>query len=177
MGFSLTLLLKPEKFPIQSEGSTLISSQLLKDGLSLLRHNATLQILTVLSVLTVAFWDYLINLYPPHFQQIGIPDSLLGPILAVASLAALVSSFIVHPLERKIGPKASLLLATLGPGLVYLMLFSLRTPIFGALGLILFRGLDALKAPFFAEYQNKFLLITGQRFFQSSICLPAPAQP
>ena len=62
-------------------------------------------------------------------------------------------------------------------GLIYLMLFSLRTPIFGALGLILFRGLDALKAPFFAEYQNKFLLITGQRFCQSSICLPAPAQP
>ena len=40
-------------------------------------------------------------------------------------------------------------------GLIYLMLFSLRTPIFGALGLILFRGLDALKAPLFAEYQNK----------------------
>jgi MFS family permease len=155
MGFILTLLLKPEKYPIQPEGSPPISSQLLKDGLSLLRHNTTLQILTVLSVFTVAFWDYLINLYPPHFQQIGIPDSLLGPILALASLAALVSSFIVHPLERKIGSKASLLLATLGPGLMYLMLFGLRTPVFGALGLILFRGLDALKSPLFADYQNK----------------------
>ena len=130
---------------------------LLTDGISLLRKDRTLQRLVVLSILTIAFWDYLINLFQPYFQQIAVPDYLYGPTLALASLAAFFTARYAHQLDEKIGPRWSLLVATLGPGLLYLVLFVNRVPVFAVLAIILFRGFNAMKHPLFSDYNNRYI--------------------
>jgi len=148
--------LEKEKRPVEGPGLAQPQSiRLLKEGIAFLKHNHILQGLVLLNVLTIAFWDYLINLYPPYFQNIGVPDSLLGPTLALASTAAFFASSFVHAIARKIGPRRSMLLATLTPGIIYLVLFINRMPWLGILCVVLFRGFNALKHPLFADYQNR----------------------
>jgi MFS family permease len=155
LGFIVTLWLKPE----QQFGEEMIirpsPKKLLFDGFNLLRENKTLRHLLLLSVFTIAFWDYLGNLYQPYFQHIGVPDRLFGPTLAFASAAAFFAAQNVHKLEKHIGPRWSFLTATLGPGLIYLLLFFNRTPWIGVVSIILFRGFNALKVPLFADYNNR----------------------
>lgn len=155
LGFIVTLWLKPE----QQFGEEMIirpsPKKLLFDGFHLLRENKTLQHLLLLSVFTIAFWDYLGNLYQPYFQHIGVPDRLFGLTLAFASAAAFFAAQNVHKLEKHIGPRWSFLTATLGPGLIYLILFLNRTPWIGVVSIILFRGFNALKVPLFADYNNR----------------------
>lgn len=155
LGFLVTLTFKPEKgeqAALQEKSSPIT---LLKDGLKLLHRNHALQRLVLLSVLTIAFWDYLITLYQPYFQNIRVPDSLFGPTLALASLMAFFASRNVHKLERRIGPRWSLLIATLGPGVLFLIMFVNRLPWVGVLAVVLFRGFNALKHPLFADYNNR----------------------
>lgn len=155
LGFLVTLWLKPEKNPAEDLISRASPEKMLKDGIHLLRENKALQHLLLLSVFSIAFWDYLINLYQPYFQSIKVPDQMLGPTLALASVAAFIAAQNVHKLEKHIGPRWSLLMATLGPGLIYVLLFFNRIPWIGVLSIILFRGFNALKHPLFADYNNR----------------------
>jgi MFS family permease len=156
LAFILTLTLKPERQPEEDEETT-NPLQMLKSGVKLLRENKTLQRLVLLSILTVAFWDYLSQLYQPYFQDIKVPDGLIGPTLALASLFAFIASRNVHRWEAKLGPRWSLLIATLGPGLIYILLFVNRLPWLGILAVALFRGFNAMKHPLFADYNNRFI--------------------
>ena len=87
--------------------------------------------------------------------MIAVPDSLFGPTLALASFFAFIASRSIHQLERRIGARWSLLIATLGPGLLYLVMFINRIPWVGVLAVALFRGFNALKHPLFAAYNNR----------------------
>ena len=68
LGFLVTLWLKPEKNPAEDLISRASPEKMLKDGIHLLRENTALQHLLLLSVFSIAFWDYLINLYQPYFH-------------------------------------------------------------------------------------------------------------
>jgi len=155
LGFLVTLTLKSEKGENDASQEKHSPVTLLKDGITLLRRNRALQSLVLLSVLTIAFWDYLVTLYQPYFQQIQVPDSFFGPTLALANLLAFFASRTIHKLERRIGPRWSLLIATLGPGLLYLVIFLNRSPWVGVLSVVLFRGFNAMKHPLFADYNNR----------------------
>jgi len=155
LGFLVTLTLKPEHNPDGTPEESVNPLQLLREGISLLKKNKTLQSLVVLSILSIAFWDYLSTLYQPYFQQINVPDSLFGPTLALASLVAFFAARNIHKIEVRLGPRWSLLIATLGPGLIYLLFFINRMPWLGIAGIALFRGLDALKLPLFSDYHNR----------------------
>jgi len=155
LGFLVTLTLKPGKGDDGASQEKPSPVTLLKDGITLLRHNRALQSLMLLSILTIAFWDYLITLYQPYFQQIQVPDGFFGPTLALASLMAFLASRTIHKLERRIGPRWSLLVATLGPGVLYLIMFINCIPWVGVLAVVLFRGFNAMKHPLFADYNNR----------------------
>lgn len=154
LAFIVTLTLRPENL-IEEAEETANPLQMLKSGVKLLRENKTLQRLVLLSILTVAFWDYLSQLYQPYFQGINVPDGLIGPTLALASLFAFLASRNVHRWEARLGPRWSLLIATLGPGLLYLLLFVNRLPWLGIMAVALFRGFNAMKHPLFAAYNNR----------------------
>jgi MFS family permease len=155
LGFLVTLSLKSGMERAESLITPTSPQKLLKDGILLLRKNKRLRHLLLLSVLTIAFWDYLINLYQPYFQMINVPDSLLGPTLALASLTAFFAAQNVHKMERRIGQRWSLLISTLCPGLIYILLFFNQVPWIGILSISLFRGFNALKHPLFADYNNR----------------------
>jgi len=157
LGFLVTLLLKPENYPEERFEVQHYPAKILKDGFRLLRRHRKLQRLVLLSTLSIAFWDYLGSLYQPYFQQIGVPDGWFGLTMAAASLAAFFAARSVHHLEEKLGPTLSLLFATVGPGLIYFILTINQQPWIGIAAVVLFRGLNALKAPLFADYQNRLM--------------------
>ena len=154
LGFITTQFLKTGKAANEENQPERRIKEIFKDGWVVLRDNHKLQHLILLSILTIAFWDYLSSLYQPYFQKIGVPDSLFGFTLALASLFAFLAARNVHIIEKIIGPRMSLLIATLGPGLIYLILFLNRIPWLGILLVALFRGFNALKHPLFASYIN-----------------------
>lgn len=156
-GFLITLLLKPERYLEVDRRDHHKPTHILKQGFMVLKSHRKLQRLVLLSTLTIAFWDYLGSLYQPYFQQIGVPDAWFGPTMAGASLAAFIAASSVRRLEQRFGPASSLLLATLGPGLIYLILSFNQLPWVGITAVVLFRGLNALKAPLFADYQNRLI--------------------
>ncbi len=155
LGFLVTLALKPAQTP--TEESKPSSIHLIKEGFQLLRHHRKLQNLVLLSILTIAFWDYLSSLYQPYFQDIGVPNGLFGPTLALASLCAFIAARLTHQLEKRLGARLSLLIATLGPGLIYLIFFINHRPLIGILGVALFRGFNALKHPLFSDFNNRYI--------------------
>ena len=154
LAFLLTLTLKTEKTPgdLSANPQPLI---VVKEGFRLLQRNKTLRRLVLLSILTIGFWDYLANLYQPYFQKIGVPDAFFGPTMALASIAAFLAVNKVQLLEQKIGAQWGLLVATIAPGIIYLVLFINPFPWIGVLAIIFFRGLNALKNPLFAAYHNR----------------------
>ncbi len=154
-GFLVTLTLKPTQTASNMKQPPPSSLTLLKNGIKLVQQNKTLRRLILLSILTIAFWDYLSSLYQPYFQTIGVPDGLFGPAMALASLMAFLASRYAYRIEKKLGPRTSLMIATIGPGLIYLTFFINRMPLIGVLGLALFRGFDALKHPLFSDYTNR----------------------
>jgi MFS family permease len=155
VGFLVTLTLK--KSPVNEETHPTSQSTLflLKDGIKLIRRNKTLLRLAAFSVLSIVFWDYLSTLFQPYFQEIQVPDVLFGPTLAISSLVAFLTSKYVYKVEDRIGPRLSLLLTTLGPGLIYILLFINRTPWLGILSIALFRGFDAMKQPLLSAHINQ----------------------
>jgi MFS family permease len=157
LGFLVTLTLQPARTPRADSFSPPPALTLLKDGLSLLKAKKTLRRLILLSILTIAFWDTLSSLYQPYFQKIGVPESLFGPTLSLASLLAFLASRNAHRIEKTFGPRWTVLITTLTPGLIYLVLFINRLPVVGMLALALFRGFEALKAPLFADYHNQYI--------------------
>ena len=172
LAFLLTLTLKPEKLPTDLP----LASQpihIVKEGIKLLQRNATLRRLVLLSILTIGFWDYLASLYQPYFQKIGVPNAFFGVTMALASIAAFLAVNNVQLLEKKIGAKWALLIATLGPGLIYLVLFINPFPWIGVLAIISFRGLNALQNPLFAAYHNRQIASHHRATMLSSISMIA----
>lgn len=156
LGFITTLVLKPEKtFADETTQAEAHTMKIIKEGWIGLKKNRSLQHLALLSILTIAFWDYLSSLFQPYFKKIGVPDPMFGLTMALASLFAFLSARNAHKIERRIGLRKSLLIATLSPGLIYLILFLNRTPWLGILLISLFRGFNTLKHPLFADYLNR----------------------
>ena len=133
------------KFPVE----------ILKEGWTGIKTNRRLQYLILLSILTIAFWDYLSSLFQPYFQNIGVPDPLFGFTMALASIFAFLASRNAYRIEKRLGPRISLLIATLFPGLIYMILFINNTPWMGIILVASFRGFNALKHPLLSDLLNR----------------------
>ena len=130
------------------------SLELLADGVRLLRQNRVFRALVLLSLATIPFRDYLGSLYQPHFVQAGVPAVWFGLALALASALSALGARYAYWLEERLGTRASLLLVTALPGILYLVMAAVSHPV---LSVVIFCALYAsmsLKAPLFAGQLN-----------------------
>lgn len=130
------------------------STALLRDGLRLLRHNAALRRIVLLSLLTNPFGAYLLLLYQAYFLDAGVPGVWFGLALTAGSALAIAAQRYAYLIPRTLGPGRGVLLATALPGALYLIMAVTTQP---ALAVILFCiqwGATFLVGPLFSGYLN-----------------------
>jgi hypothetical protein len=98
-----------------------------------------------------------LNLYPPRFVAAGVPPVWLGLALAMASGLSIAGARYAYWLEARLGARASLLLATGLPGVLYLAMAVVWHPAFLVLVFCTLRGSMSLKGPLFAGHLNRHI--------------------
>ena len=138
-----------------SEAPKKSSLALLQDSLGLLRKDKKLVKIVLLALFSTPFINYLMNLYSPHFQQIGVSGSWFGPALAIASLLGFFASKYAYLLEKLLGVKWAVLTATVTPGVFYILLFGFAAP--GAAVPLVIVGFATMQMqkPIFLDYMNR----------------------
>jgi hypothetical protein len=128
--------------------------ELLKEGVRLLRGDRRFRRLVLLALFTDSFGLYLSGLIQPHFLRIGVPGVWFGLAFSVASGLAFLGTRYAYVVDRWLGPRRALLLATGMPGAIYLALALVLHPV-GAVALYCaFGGVAAVGGPLLSAYQN-----------------------
>ena len=151
---SLTL----EEPPIElKQGDSDSSLKLLVDGVKTLRNDKQFRGLVLLALATIPFSDYLLNLYQPRFVNVGVPPIWLGLALALASGISIFGARYAYWLEERLGTKASLLLVTGLPGVLYLVMAIVVHPVFTVLAFCTLYSSMSLKGPIFSGHLNRHI--------------------
>jgi len=124
-------------------------------SVALIRTDRTLLRIVLLSMLSTPFVNYLLNLYPPHLANLGVPGGWLGVILGIASLLGFVVSSRAYLLEGALGARRALLLATVLPGMLYLALALVGGRVGPSLLVILTFAAAQAQRPIFLDYMNR----------------------
>jgi MFS family permease len=151
---SLTLREPPIR-PDQGTGDS--SLKLLVDGVKTLQSNKPFRGLVLLALATIPFSNYLSSLYQPRFVNVGVPPIWLGLGLALASGISIVVARYAYWLEARLGTKASLLLSTGLPGVLYLVMAAVLHPVFTVLTFCTLYGSLSLKGPIFSGHLNRHI--------------------
>jgi len=127
---------------------------LLREGFDLLRHNRRLRRVVVVYLLTNAFPVYLLVLYQPYLLHSGVGGVWLGVSLGLGSVLALIGQRYAYALEAAVGMRRAVLLATVTPGVLYLLMAAVGQPLL-AVGLFCAQwGVILVKEPLFSAYLN-----------------------
>ncbi len=144
--------------PVEDGSSAGKSSlALLADGITLLRDDAAFRRVVLLTVATVPFVDYLLNLYPPRFVEVGVPSVWLGLALALASGLSILGARYAYWIEARLGIHASLRLVTALPGVLYLVMAVVMVPQLTVFVFILLYSSTSLKDPVFSGHLNRHI--------------------
>ena len=127
------------------------------DGVKTLRGNKLFRRLVLLSLATVPFINYLGSFYQPHFINAGVPPIWLGLALALACGISIFGARYAYRLEAQLGTKASLLLVTGLPGILYLVMAATLHPMFSVLAFCTLYGSMSLKGPILSGHLNKHI--------------------
>jgi MFS family permease len=172
VGFLISLRLKePHVEPEQDDEVS--SLRLLGDGIRLLRENRSFRRLTLLSLATIPFVDYLLNLYQPFFVDVGVPPVWLGLALALASGLSILGARYAYRLEAALGTTASLLLVTGLPGALYLAMALVAHPVSAVLVFCALYGSMSLKDPIFSGHLNRHIASKNRATVLSLISMVA----
>lgn len=154
VGFGCSLFISEPKraHDHPSRGSGLVL--LIRSGLGLLRENHHLQRIVLAYLLTNAFPWYLQVLYQSYLLGAGAGGAWLGPALGVGSLLALVGQRYAFLLERILGVRRAVLVATALPGLLYLLMAASSHSRIAVMLFCLQWGIIPIKEPLFAGYVN-----------------------
>ena len=130
------------------------SRALLGDAWRAIRSSPPLRRTMVLAVVTNAFGAHLLVFYQEYFLVTGVPGLWLGLGLSLASVLVVITQVMAWRLPVKLGTGRAMLLATVLPGVLYLMM-----AINGLawLAVVLFIGqwgVIHLSAPLFAGLYN-----------------------
>ncbi len=130
---------------------------LLREGLSLLRRNRSLQRVVLVYLLTSAFPAYLLVLYQPYLLRSGVSGSWLGVSLGLGSALALIGQRYAYALEAAVGTRRAVLAVTAAPGVLYLLMAAVGQPVL-AIGLFCAQwGVIPVKEPLFSAYLNRHI--------------------
>jgi hypothetical protein len=130
---------------------------LLKNGIMLLKSNTALQRILLLSLLATPFINYLLNFYQPYFIQAHVPGIWLGIALSLASFLGVLTSKYAYLLEKTCGVRKGILIATLLPGVFYMLMATISS---SWIAILLFIGAYSsmnLQKPMFADYINRHI--------------------
>ena len=139
------------------QGDSDSSLKLLTDGIRTLRENKQFRHLVLLALATIPFKDYLLNLYQPRFVDTGVPPVWLGLALALASAISILGARYAYILEARLGSKASLLLVTALPGVLYLVMAATLYPALLVFVFCTLYSSMSLKGPIFSGHLNKHI--------------------
>ncbi len=142
---------------IKSEAESLNSFEILKEGLKLIRKNALLKRIIILSILATPFINYLLNFYQPYLLEAEVPGVWLGISLAIASLIGFFASKYAYTLEKIFGVQFGLLIATLLPGVLYIAMALIVHNWFSVVLFILAFSSMNMQSPIFADYRNRHI--------------------
>ena len=157
LGFLLTFTLKEQKSVPDNPEHHPNSFQLLKEGFHLLLHNKVFLSLVLLSLFTVPFRNYLINLYPNRFLNADVPSIWLGIGLAIGSGIGILAARYAYWLEEKLGTQPALILSTLLPGLLYFGFALLSTGSLVVITFCLLLGSQSLRSPILSSQINQHI--------------------
>ncbi len=151
---SFTLWEPPRELGQEEKAGSL---KLLVDGISTLRTNRLFRRLVLLSIATIPFRDYLINLYQPRFVEYDVPALWLGLALALASALGILGARYAYLIEAKLGARSSLLLSTTLPGILYLLMAVALHPVFLVLVFCTLLGSMSLREPLLSGHLNRHI--------------------
>lgn len=138
------------------QGSGDSSLKLLVDGVRTLRSNRQFHRLVLLALATIPFSNYL-GLYQPRFVKVGVPPVWLGLARALGAGISILGARYAYRLEALLGTKASLLLVTGLPGILYLVMAVVLHPVFSVLVFCTLYGSMSLKGPIFSGHLNRHI--------------------
>lgn len=130
------------------------SVALLRAGLHLLRRNGRLRRIVLLSLLTDAFGPYLLRYYQPYFLLAQIHVVVFGVALALGSLAGALGERYAYLVEKVLGMRRAVLLATALPGVLYLVMAGIIHPVGSVVLFVLQYGAMSIRGPLFSAYMN-----------------------
>lgn len=124
------------------------------NSISLIKQNPSLKKIILLGILTTPFAGYLRNLHPPYFQLLHVPVFWLGLSLALGGVLAVSSSKYAYKLEKILGVEGGMFIATVLPGIFYILMSVIVHPVLGVLLFVLNYGSMSLQNPLYADYYN-----------------------
>jgi MFS family permease len=151
IGFFISLWIKDTKQRRVEEENPF---SLMKDGAKLIRKNKSLLRIILLSVFASPFLFTLNYLYQPYLLSSGINTALFGTIFAIALLLAASLQKYAYKIEEKLGIKWTVFLATMLPGVFYIIMAFTFHPIWAILLFVMIRATMGLKEPLFSDYKN-----------------------
>lgn len=151
----ISFLLKEPKLTYEhTEKSPL---RLIANSLALISRNSSLKRIVLLGVFTTPFIGYLRNFQPPYFQLSHVPPLWLGIALAVGGSIAVLTSKYAYLFEKQLGVNTGMFLATILPGILYIIMALVIHPVVAVVLFILNFGSMSLQDPLFADYYNLHL--------------------
>ncbi|MBN1936484.1 MAG: MFS transporter [Anaerolineae bacterium] len=153
VGWLVSLTLKETSIGMPAHENSLV---LLVDGLKLLRDNRAFRRLALLALTTIPFRDYL-GMYQPRLIEVGLLPVGLGVVQSAAAGLSIVGARYAYWIEQRLGSRASLLLVTSLPGLLYLVAAAAVHPIFSPGAFCLLSGSMSLKDPLFSAHLNRHI--------------------
>ncbi len=126
-------------------------------GIAEIRQKSRLRHILLLSVFTATFHGVLVALYQPYFVSYDISPFLVGAGLASGALLAAGVQKYAYVLPQLVGRRMGLIVATMLPGLFYILLAIVtRSYLVFSIFILTYAVLD-LKKPLFSAYQNQYI--------------------
>ncbi len=131
--------------------------EVLREGIGVVRESKRLRWLVLIAIFTSTLSGSLVSLYQPYFAQNEISARLMGASFAGAALLAVLFEKNAYRLEQWLGPRIGFLIATILPGVFYLMLSAARVPVVLIGAFIFTYATTNLKNPLMSAYQNELI--------------------
>lgn len=147
---SLTLVEPP--LPYQTQRSDPFT--IFQNGVKEIRGSRSLQRWMLVAILTTSFNGTLITtLAAPYLKLHHVPPFGIGLALSIGSLLAAVMQHNAYRVEKRIGLLPLILL----PGVSYLVLAGVRSPVLVWGMVVWMYGINDMKNPLFSAYQNSLI--------------------
>jgi MFS family permease len=159
----------------QSQDTALGSGMfsVLRESMSLIRHNDIIFTLTIVGILTMSGEYFIQSVYQPYFALHGVPAFWMGAVLSVGTVVSIITSRYAFLLERYLTLEKILLVVNLTLGGLYVCMALVVHPVFLVSAYALMNGLFNVQVPIVSDYINnrtssaiRSTVLSGVSFFR-----------